>query len=94
MNLKVKNPILIKRLRKFKRKSNRAVDRISRLCGRTNRRYCCLNGRRKNNMNIQDLVRERVIGNIKTGKKKMRKEYQKNYHIFMLKRIKVQVMTW
>ena len=23
----------------------------------------------KNNMNIQDLVRERVIGNIKTGKK-------------------------
>ena len=31
----------------FKRKSNRAVDRISRLCGRTNRRYCCLNGRRK-----------------------------------------------
>ena len=31
----------------LKRKSNRAVDRISRLCGRTNRRYCCLNGRRK-----------------------------------------------
>lgn len=29
------------------KKSNRAVDRISRLCGRTNRRYCCLNGRRK-----------------------------------------------
>ena len=44
-------------------------------------------------MNIQDLVRERVIGNIKTGKKN-EKGIPEKLHIFMLKRIKVQVMTW